>query len=208
MSDKQIVLLAARHGRTTLNKNNCFRGDANPPLDETGFREANISGHYLKGFELGDVYSSPKTRATQTADAITRQIGKKDYEEICDLVALDVGDFSGKPKSPENVSKIGEYINNPSVPIPGGESLDEFRDRVRPIFVEAIEKWEQTGLPCLIVVHSSIIHELGQMFNDDHHSARVEPGGVAAVYYDDGRFHAEPIFKPLKKSGNKVDTIS
>jgi len=208
MSDKQIVLVAARHGQTALNKNHCFRGTANPPLDETGFKQANTAGHYLKGIELGEVYASPKTRATQTADAIIRQIGSECYETIDDLMALDVGEFSGQPKSPENVAKIEQYINTPQLSIPGGESLDEFRGRVRPLFIEALNKWQKTGLPCLFVVHSSIIHELGQMFNDDHHSARVEPGGVSVVYLDDGELHAEPIFRPLQKSGNKVDTIS
>src|SRR6267142_5783548 len=127
MSDKQIVLVAVRHGQTALNKNHCFRGSSNPPLDETGFKQANTAGHYLKGIELGEVYASPKTRATQTADAIIRQIGSECYETIDDLMALDVGEFSGQPKSPENVAKIEQYINTPQLSIPGGESLDEFR---------------------------------------------------------------------------------
>jgi|SRR6266850_1487083 len=207
MSDKQIVLVALRHGQTTLNATNCFRGAANPPLDNTGFKQANAAAYYLQGMEFSAIYSSPRTRATQTATAVSNKKHEA-FVELPDLVALDVGSFSGQPKSPENVRKIEQYIQNPDISIPGGEALNEFRCRVRPIFTEAIQMYERTGLPCLLVVHSSIIHELGQMFNDDHHSARVEPGGVAAVYYDDGEFHAEPIFKPLKVSKNQADTVS
>jgi broad specificity phosphatase PhoE len=208
MSDKQIVLVAARHGTTTLNASNCFRGNVNPPLAPEGFRDANKASHYLSGMKFSSIYTSPRLRATQTADAIVRNQNNQEYTEIPDLAALDVGDFSGQPKSPENVRKIEQYIDNSHIPIPGGESLDAFRARVRPIFVEAIKQFDLTGLPTLLVVHSSIIHELGSMFNDNHHSSRVEPGGIAAVYYDDGDLHAEPIFKPLKIKQGKADTIS
>lgn len=207
MSDKQIVLLCARHGTTVLNASGCFRGSANPPLDDEGFRDANVSAHYLSGIEVGPIYSSPRLRATQTATPIAAK-QNREFHELPDLVALDVGDFSGEPKNAENVAKIEYYIQNPDIPIPGGESLNEFRERVRPIFYEALAMYDMTGLPCLLVVHSSIIHELGMVFNNDHHSARVEPGGVSAVFCDEGEFHAEPIFKPLKKKQGSVDTIS
>jgi phosphoserine phosphatase len=209
MSDPQIVLYLARHGTTILNANGCFRGNVNPPLDDKGFKDANTLAHYFSGIELGDIYSSDRIRATQTADAIVNR-RKESYQKLPDLRALDVGNFSGKPKSPENVQRIEYYLDRPDISIPGGEPLNGFRDRIRPLFSEAIEMYNNTGLPCLFVVHSSIIHEAGTMFNNDHHSARVEPGGVAAVYFKDGKFCAEPIFKPLKKQlgQSKADTVS
>ncbi len=209
MSEKQIVLYLVRHGVTLLNKNHCFRGTENPPLAPEGFQDANKAATYFSEIDLGEIYASPRLRATQTATTIANRRGQS-FTEIPDLAALDVGDFSGKPKSPENVAKLEHFLQNPDTQIPGGESLNDFRGRIRPLFGEAIEAYNKSGLPCLFVVHSSVVHEAGQMFNNDHHSARVEPGGVAAVYSTDGEFHAEPIFKPLKqKPGqSKADTVS
>ena len=34
------VCYVVRHGQTVLNKDKCFRGNANPPLDETGIKQA------------------------------------------------------------------------------------------------------------------------------------------------------------------------
>ncbi len=209
MPDKQIVLYLSRHGVTNLNKNHHFRGTQNPPLAPEGFKDANQLAHYLSGIDLGDIYSSPRLRATQTATTVVNKRNES-FTEIPDLAAMDIGYFSGKPKSSDNVDKLEVYLQNPHTKIPGGESLSDFRDRIRPLFMEAMEAYNKSGLPCLFVVHSSVIHEAGQLFNNDHHSARVEPGGVAAVYYTDGELHAEPIFKPSKqKQGQRrADTVS
>lgn len=203
MADKNVVLWAVRHGTTELNADNCFRGKANPSLDEKGRKDAEVARDFLKDKFIGDVYSSPKLRTTQTAETIGLP-----YTTVDDLMALNVGDFSGKPKNKENTDAINYYIDHPDEKIPGGESLNQFRSRVRPLFNEAIQRFEQTGFPCLFIVHSSIIHELGQVFNDDHHSSRVKPGGIASLVWDESGLHAEPTFKPLKISKNKADTIS
>jgi len=207
MDDKQIVLYVARHGQTTLNAKDCFRGKADPSLDQHGFRDANALAHYFSNIDLSAIHSSDKLRARQTASAIANRRDES-FKSHKELRALNVGDFSGQPKSPENVEAMEYYIEHPSVQIPGGESLDEFKQRVQPVIVEAINTYEQTGVPVLLVGHSSIVHEVGSMFNSDHHSARVEPGGVTAVFMNNGDLRAEPIFKPLKHNKGKVDTVS
>src|SRR6266436_2818540 len=148
MSEKQIVLYLVRHGVTLLNKNHCFRGTENPPLAPEGFQDANKAATYFSEIDLGEIYASPRLRATQTATTIANRRGQS-FTEIPDLAALDVGDFSGKPKSPENVAKLEHFLQNPDTQIPGGESLNDFRGRIRPLFGEAIEAYNKSGLPCL-----------------------------------------------------------
>jgi broad specificity phosphatase PhoE len=198
--EKQIVLYVVRHGSTDLNQADCFRGDADPPLSTLGYREANQVAHYLQPIEVSFIVASAKKRAVATADIIN--IAKK--LDGCNLQVhtnhllfpWSVGTFSGKPKNKENLDKLQKYIDHPGEVIPGGESLNCFRDRVRPIIEEALDTAEENTSPGMIVVHSSIVHELGQMFNNDHQAALIKPGGVAVVYVSNGMFRVEAIFRP------------
>lgn len=208
MSEKLVCLYVVRHGRTELNADNCFRGKNDVPLDEQGYRDAHKLANYFDGIEIGGIVCSDKMRAHDTA----RIIGQRKGMEVNPtpyLQALNVGDFSGEKKSPQNVAAIQCYLDNPERRIPGGESLDEFKARVRPALCEALKISDETGVPWLVVGHSSIVHEVGDMFNQDHHSSLVNPGGVAAVYIEDGELHAEAIFKPEPaKAGGRASHVS
>lgn len=201
--DKTIVLYCARHGSTQLNSDNCFRGNADPPLSAKGFREANQLAHYIQPEEVSFIVASAKKRAKQTADVISvaKKLGPETKYDICPttnegLFAWNVGNFSGKPKDKENLDKLQEYIDDPDLVVPGGESLSNFRYRVRPLIQEAIETSDELGCPGLLVVHSSVIHELGEVFHKDHTAALVKPGGLVAVFYSNGKLNVEAIFKP------------
>ena len=195
MPDRPICLFVARHGRTVLNADNCFRGKNNVPLDDQGHRDAHKLADYFEGIQIGGIICSDKIRAHDTA-RVSGEPKALAVHPTPSLQALNVGDFSGQKKTPENVAAIQSYVDNPSRVIPGGESLEQFQSRVRPALAEALKISDQTGLPWLVVGHSSIVHEVGSMFNNDHHAALVKPGGVAAVYIEDGHLASEPIFKP------------
>jgi broad specificity phosphatase PhoE len=204
----QIALFCARHGETTLNKLHVFRGDKDPPLDAKGFRGANELAFYFQPIELSFIVCSDKQRTQSTADII--YLAKKtnlDEPNPIDLKPYpneflrpwNVGDFGGKPKNKENIEKLQRYVDNPDIPVPGGTSLNEFRARVRPLFMEAVEVGINTGVPGLLVIHSSLIHEIGTTFGTSHEDANVKPGGVVAVYTTDSTdsgFMVKAIFKP------------
>jgi len=65
------------------------------------------------------------------------------------------------------------------------KSLTEFRARVRPAVEAKMVEGAKTGKPPILVVHSSVVHEIGMMINDDHQSALVEPGGAIVVLADE-----------------------
>lgn len=208
MSDKIILIYAARHGTTVLNGNS-FRGHINVPLDAQGIRDAHKLAYYFEPIPVSKIIASDKLRAMQTAHIIADR-KNTDVIPTPSLHPWDVGDFSGQPKNKENKDKLQEYIDNPDRPIPGGESLNTFKQRVRPCLAQAIDVADRNGTPVLLVVHSSIIHELGSLFNEDHDSTLVEPGGAAAAYAHNGRIKAEAIFKSKVdgKTSSRADTIS
>src|SRR4030067_832999 len=76
-----------RHGQTAWNKGEIFRGRTDIPLDETGLREAEGAGEYLKEIRVMTIYSSPLTRARQTAEKIAafHQIEVKLLPGIIDM---------------------------------------------------------------------------------------------------------------------------
>ncbi len=195
-----VVLYVARHGSTELNQADCFRGHSDVPLSTKGYREANQLAFYLQPIEVSFIVASAKKRAVATADTISLAKAVDGCHEPVHknegLFAWDVGNFSGKPKDKENLDALQEYIDTPGKVVPGGESLNFFRDRVRPLIDEAVETSEENGVPGLLVVHSSIIHELGEMFHKDHTAALVKPGGLVAVYVSNGTLNEKAIFKP------------
>ena len=211
MPDKQILLYVCRHGTTAMNEQNRFRGDSNPNLDAKGYKDANELAFYFEPIDLSFIVSSSKTRAATTANIISLQKKlKQSVEDKCrfDLTPVlndllhpwNVGDFGGKEKTPERIKELQGYISDPDKPVPGGTSLNDFRGRVRPLFKEAIEASNEAGVPGLLVVHSSVIHELGECLSGNHEAGHVRPGGVAAVYIHNGKLGVEPIFKPDDKS--------
>lgn len=204
-----IIAYAARHGRTVLNESGCFRGSKDPVLDFTGKADARKLADYFEPIKLNAIFYSDRKRSTETANIIA---GKKP-EVPCygtpSLHAWNVGEFSGQPKDAENKAKLEYYIHNPDIAIPQGESLNEFKARIQPCIWEALNFANSAGAPALLVVHSSVIHEIGAMMNHSTTSTLVEPGGVAAICSENGQLSAKPILKPdnTRVSG-KADTVS
>jgi broad specificity phosphatase PhoE len=205
LSNDNFLVFLVRHGTTILNEKNAFRGPIDVPLDKNGFRDAYILANLFEPIEIGYIVTSDKLRSVQTAKIIGDKKGIIPIQTEA-LRALDVGDLGGKERSPENIAIINYHtLDHPEESFPGGESLNDFRERVRPVLCEAIDEAMATGLPILLVVHSSIVHEAGVMAHGSHTATLVEPGGVAALSFEDGKLRAEPIFKPDLKRMHKKD---
>ena len=198
-NNNQVACYVVRHGQTVLNRERKFRGNVNPELDSTGIKQAQDLKKFFADIPICAVFSSPKQRATKTADILSQDSGIPVHTSSS-LCALDVGNLSGQPRSKDNVKLLQGYLENPDTPIPGGESLNDFRARIRPCLQEAIDLYGECGVPPMLVAHSSVVHEIGNIANGDHKSVLVEPGGAIAVYVNNSKIDAEPIFKPLKVS--------
>lgn len=188
-----------RHGTTVLNEAHIFRGNTDHPLDKKGFKDAHELAFYLEPEDICAVFSSDKTRAMQTAKIIADR-KKMDFSPHPELRPWNIGEFGGLIKSTANKKALQYYVNNPSVIVPGGESLAEFRDRIRPPLLEAIQMGHDVGRPSLTIVHSSVLHELGEMLHEDPEAAHVKPGGAVCVHKEDGGLVVCPVFKPDKKA--------
>lgn len=200
------LLYLIRHGRTDLNARNLFRGNVDVPLDKVGIQDGEEAADFLKDVEPSFLVSSDKQRALQTAKVFEDRFGVKTIP-TADLRAWNIGKFSGQERSKENTDELQKYIDNPDLPVPGGESLSDFRDRVSPILEECFGEAQKTGIG-FIICHSSVVHEAGNIIKGSHTSLLVEPGGIVCIGFSDGDISAENVFKKAKPPAKRAETIS
>lgn len=197
--EKHILVYVARHGTTDLNAEGCFRGPIDAPLDTKGWRDAHQLAHYLEAVDLAGIFHSDKKRTRDTADVIAQHHKGIKVFANSDLRAFNVGDLGGKPKNKENTQIVADHVKHPDQVMPGGESLNNFRRRVQPLIIDAMDLAMEAGEPVLLVAHSSVIREVDNMFGSGRSTALAEPGGAIAIYIQDGKFHVEPVFKPRRE---------
>ena len=197
MSTQRIVAYVVRHGETALNAEGRFRGPTEVPLSDKGHEDAEEVRKLFKNIKLGDAYTSSRGRAEATAEHVLEPKGMA-ASPTDSLHAWNVGYLAGERKD-EHKDDIAYYQRNPDEKIPGGESLNEFRERVKEPLLKAIHKGVVNSVPSIVFAHSSVIHELGNIVHHDHTTALVKPGGVAAVLYDGKKFEARAIHRPMNK---------
>jgi len=138
MNEQTTRIVLIRHGQTAWNLTSDgtvrFRGQANPPLDDVGLKQAATTAQYLlRRWPVETVYSSPMGRAMQTAEVIAAAHDLS-VQSFPGLLDIDFGDWQGR--SPEEVKEnhpdlLRAWFERPhTIAIPGGESLNDVRDRV------------------------------------------------------------------------------
>jgi len=88
------TILIARHGETDWNREHRWQGHADPPLNDTGRRQARELAARLEAAPPGAVYSSDLSRAHETAEIVAAALGLAVGVEPR-LREVDVGEWSG-----------------------------------------------------------------------------------------------------------------
>jgi len=128
----RIVLI--RHGQTVWNRENRFRGQLDPELDETGLLQAQATGRYVAArWPVAAVYSSPLRRALQTAEVVAQAQGLV-AQPFQGLLDIHFGELHGLGPAEAlqrwpDVVRAWQYTPQ-TVHFPGGESLDDVRRRL------------------------------------------------------------------------------
>jgi broad specificity phosphatase PhoE len=194
---EQVIGYVGRHGDTTANDQNRYRGQSDVPLNDKGKKDAKEQAEFMADKPIGQAWSSDLSRAKDTAKAVLKGRNIK-ATSLQSLRPLDAGKYTGEKKD-DHQEQMKYYHDHTDVPIPGGESIDEMNKRVRRPLFRGFRTALRTGKPSFFSAHSSVIHSLGHLLHGDHKAALVEPGGVVQVTFDGKKFHARPIFKPKKK---------
>ncbi len=127
------MLYLIRHGETDFHVQKKALGRLDIGLNELGMRQAGLVAEALRGKGIKAVYSSPLARCLQTArplaEALGLEVGVREG-----LQEIDLGEWDGMPFSriyEEGGEVFARWLRSPAeVRIPGGELLEEVRERV------------------------------------------------------------------------------
>jgi broad specificity phosphatase PhoE len=207
----EIILV--RHGETNYNTSEIFRGRVDVPLNEHGIRQAELLGEYLSKEKIITVYSSPLRRAVRTAEAIAGR-HSLDVNVVNDLNDIDCGEWQGltlKEVQQRYEEIYQDWVDTPEqVRLPGGESLEDVKNRALPFVQDAVDQC-RTGTLVLVshrVVNKVLICALLGLTNSFFWNFQLDTGGISRFHYDGNRVvltgHNDVSFmKNIDEAGKK-----
>ncbi len=204
-----------RHGQTAWNREEIFRGRADIPLNEIGFREAELIGEYLKGMDIHVIYTSPLSRAKETARRIAQFFNLK-VQLLIGIIDMRFGKWEGR--SLQEVQKTDrelyqQWREKPHiVRLPEGESLDEVRVRAMAA-LEGVIQYHH-GMNIVLVSHRVVNKVIicGILGIDNSHFWQIgqDTAAINLIQFKEGKYILSLLnetchLKPLKEGRVKAD---
>ncbi|MBW7884243.1 MAG: histidine phosphatase family protein [Caldilineaceae bacterium] len=147
-------LWLVRHGQTDWNLQGRYQGQADPPLNENGVRQAQAVAEQLAGHHFEAIYSSDLRRAYDTALAIASRL-EMEVTVVPGLREVNQGAWEGMLSVDIQAQYPDVWAWRERDPLharpPGGESLHEVAQRVWAAVDEIVA--QAAGGPLLIVSH-------------------------------------------------------
>jgi broad specificity phosphatase PhoE len=155
------TLLLIRHGETAGNREGLFRGQKDFPLNENGRAQARTLAQELSAWKIDAIYSSPLTRANETARPLAK---------LCELPVLEepgftnihLGEWEGRPKAwveKEQPELWRIWVREPeNLKREGAETLGEVQVRAFSALERIVEA--QTGETVAVVSHRAVLKPL------------------------------------------------
>jgi len=125
------------HPETKLDREGRIHGHLDPPLSDSGRQHAKRIAKGLKNKGITKIHSSPRQRALETANHISKETGAP-VEVHSELEPWKLGSMSGAKTS--SIKPLLDFFSSrPDRQVPGGESKNavlsrysKFMKRVRP----------------------------------------------------------------------------
>jgi broad specificity phosphatase PhoE len=140
VSNEQVVdsatcqLYVVRHGTTTMNVENRYRGRRDVPLDAQGYQDAVDAARLLSGAGLASVYTGPLRRTIATAQIIADEARVPELRILHGLNNVDYGAWEGMTSEEAahyDAEAYGLYRSAPDVAVcPAGERLRDAQERM------------------------------------------------------------------------------
>jgi broad specificity phosphatase PhoE len=185
------LLYLIRHGTTTLNVENRYRGRRDIPLDAQGYQDAVDAARCLSGTGLAAVYTSPLRRAIATAQIIADEAMVPDLRILHGLTNVDYGAWEGMTAEEAAMFDPEAYALYRTAPhraaCPLGERLSDAQDRM----MEALRLIgdRHAGETVVAVTHAVMIRLAFVQISgisDERWRRPVGRGSVTAFYAEDG----------------------
>ena len=185
-------LYLVRHGTTTMNVENRYRGRRDIPLDARGYQDAVDAACRLSGEGLAAVYTGPLRRTIATAQIIADEARVPDIRILHGLNNVDYGAWEGMTSEEAAMfdpEAFALYRSSPRQAVcPLGERLSDAQQRMLAALQLIGSRHE--GEAVTAVTHAVMIRltlvTLGYV-DDENWRVPVGRGSVAAFEVADGR---------------------
>ncbi len=145
-----------RHGETDWNAEQRIQGVSEIPLNDTGRRQARAAAEMLRGGDWRAVYSSPLSRASETAEIICAELGIDGIVADEVLMERSFGAAEGMTAA-ECTQQFPDRV------IPGAESWDQVLERAMG-FLQRLatetERLPERSASYLAVTHGGFINSI------------------------------------------------
>ena len=204
--DRPVLrLLLARHGKTDWNAAGRYQGQADPPLNQSGRRQAGFLAARVAGRQIDAFYCSDLQRAQETATIVGKALRKKPVPDPR-LREIGFGILEGLTFAEANARYakiIVEWLDGDRAVLPGGESREAFSQRLLSLLEELKEK--HNGQRLFLVTHGGAIRELLRLAlglpPQGHWSFTVENGSLSELeLYGD-----RPLLRTLNDTSHLGD---
>ncbi len=159
--DTETKIYLIRHAQTEWNRAGIAQGQMDSPLTPEGIDKTKMLSPGIKEIDPDVVFSSDLGRAVNTAEFLTCDIDKEIFYEK-GLREMDFGVFSGKSWNyiENEMSDLHKLFasGDPDFIIPGGESHNQFFQRVISCLKDIAEK--NIGKKILIVTHGGSLNNI------------------------------------------------
>lgn len=179
-------LYIVRHGTTTMNVENRYRGRRDIPLDAQGYQDAVDAARLLSGVGLTAVYTGPLRRTIATAQIIADEARLPDLRILHGLNNVDYGVWEGMTSQEAAMydpEAFALYRTSPSrAACPMGERLSDAQDRM----VAALQLIgsRHPGEPVAAVTHAVMIRlAVARLTGVEDESWRIPVGRGSLTHF-------------------------
>jgi len=154
VSDRAQICVT-RHGETDWNTAGILQGSLDTRLNERGRQQARALGEAFAGFRFAAVWSSPLSRALETAELIAQRLHLPPPQCHDGLKERHFGVIQGIPKA--ELAELNPLLleqivkRNPAAVFEQGESMDDCADRL-PAAIRDIAG-RHAGARILVITH-------------------------------------------------------
>lgn len=150
-----MKLYILRHGETVANAQKVLQGQTGGLLSAEGQRQAQAAAKRLAKERFDLIIVSDLKRAVDTAQPIIKTHPEAEVAYEPRLRECDAGLFEGKPLSSIRQAALEAGVEFFAYKPEGGESILEFKQRVRDYTCELLTK--QRGKNVLVISHGGVV---------------------------------------------------
>lgn len=175
----QAKIIVIRHGETEWNAEGRLQGSADVPLNEQGRLQAAALAEQFKDHKIHAIYSSPLTRAQETAQFF-HDIHGCDFHHAHELREGSMGSLEGVAFTDYHKAYHAELDQFSFKAVPDMESAEEVAMRAMPRLYQIADAHK--GETVVIVSHGGVIRVIyAQLMKVAHRKVMIKNTGFIEV---------------------------